>query len=199
MGMRVEGLKRIDIPEIHKEAFREAVINAFCHRDYWKEDNVHLAIFKDRVEVRSPGLLYGDLTIEKIRKEEVSERRNELIAEMFHQVHFVERWGRGIGKILSLEPKTEFKEVGEKFYSVFKRKEVQEKGMIRVGEKVGERLTRNQELILKFIEENKYISIVQLSEKVGIATKNIESNISKLKKKGLLKRVGSAKGGHWEI
>ena len=46
---------------------------------------------------------------------------------------------------------------------------------------------------------NRDISIVQLSEKVGIATKNIENNIAKLKQKGLLKRIGSDRGGYWEV
>ena len=186
MGMRIEGLKRIDVPEINKEAFREAVINAFCHRDYWNDDNVHLAIFKNRVEVRSPGLLYGDLTIEKIRKEEVSERRNELIAEMFHEVHFVERWGRGIGKILELEPKTEFKELGRKFYSVFKRK-TREKTVEKTREK-----------ILELIAKNKDITQKDIAEEVGLTIKGVEWNLKKLKEKGLIRRVGSDKGGHWE-
>ena len=64
---------------------------------------------------------------------------------------------------------------------------------------MGERLTNNQKMILNYMHENKYISIPQLSMKLGIATKNIETNISKLKIKGLLKRIGSAKGGHWEV
>ena len=137
--MRLEGLRRVDVPEIDKGAFREGIINAFCHRDYWKYDSVNIAVFKDRVEIRSPGLLYGGLTIDRIRKENVSERRNEVIAEMFHRVHFVERWGRGISLILSKEPETEFKEVGTQFISVFKRKELGGK----VGEKLVERLVEN--------------------------------------------------------
>jgi len=122
LGMRVEGLRRIDLPEIDKEAFREAIINAFCHRDYREYDSVNIAIFKDRIEIRSPGLLYGDLTIEKITTEMVSERRNELIAELFHRIHLIEKWGRGISLILSKEPDTVFKEVGKHFIVVFKRK-----------------------------------------------------------------------------
>jgi ATP-dependent DNA helicase RecG len=80
VGMRLEGLRRVDVPEIDKEAFREAIINAFCHRDYYEYDSVNIAVFKDRVEVRSPGLLYGGLTIDQIKREMASERRNELIA-----------------------------------------------------------------------------------------------------------------------
>ena len=44
--MRLEGMRRIDIPEIDKDAFREAIINAFCHRDYYEHDSVNIAIFK---------------------------------------------------------------------------------------------------------------------------------------------------------
>jgi len=77
VGMRLEGFKRVDVPEIDKAASREAVINAFCHRDYYNDDSVHVAIFRDRLEIRSPGLLYGGLTIAKIRKCKSSERRNE--------------------------------------------------------------------------------------------------------------------------
>ena len=75
IGMRLNGLYREDVPEISVEAMREAIINAFCHRDYRDPDYVHIAIFKNRVEIRSPGGLYGGLTIAKIRQGNVSKRR----------------------------------------------------------------------------------------------------------------------------
>ena len=136
IGMRLEGLKRIDVPEIDKDAFREAIINAFCHRNFYEYDSVNLAIFKDRLEIRSPGGLYGGLTIEQIKKERVSKRRNEIIAEMFHEVHFVEKWGRGIDLILSREPDVDFKEVAEIFITTFKRKDYDKEGK-NVGVNVG--------------------------------------------------------------
>jgi ATP-dependent DNA helicase RecG len=49
---------------------------------YREYDSVNIAIFKDRVEIRSPGLLYGGFTIDTIRKKMVSVRRNELLAEL---------------------------------------------------------------------------------------------------------------------
>lgn len=57
IGMTLEGLVRVDIPEIDRAAFREAIINAFCHRDYRDPDEVRIAVFPDRVEVRNPGTL----------------------------------------------------------------------------------------------------------------------------------------------
>jgi len=54
IGMRINGLERQDVPEISLEAMREAIINAFCHRDYHDPDHIHIAIFKNRVEIRNP-------------------------------------------------------------------------------------------------------------------------------------------------
>jgi ATP-dependent DNA helicase RecG len=80
-------------------------------------------IFKDRVEIRSPGLLYGGLTIDTIRKMMVSARRNELLAELFQCSHRIEKWGRSIKMILEREPATEFEEIGTvQFVATFKRK-----------------------------------------------------------------------------
>ncbi|MBI2548715.1 putative DNA binding domain-containing protein [Candidatus Woesearchaeota archaeon] len=196
IGMRVEGLYRIDVPEIDRAAFREAIINAFCHRDYHEFDSVNIAIFKGRLEIRNPGGLYGGLTIEKIKKEEVSRRRNELIAEMFHRIHFGEKWGRGIKLILSKEPTTDFKIVAGIFITLFKRKIEQTEGLV---DGLVEGLVENQKRILNLIAKNPRISKREMSKTIGISTTAIDKNIEALKKKGLLKRLGSAKGGYWEI
>jgi ATP-dependent DNA helicase RecG len=47
--------------------------------------------------------------------------------------------------------------------------------------------------------ENPNISARDLSDIIGISQRKIEENISKLKKKEILKRIGSAKGGYWKI
>ena len=68
-----------------------------------------------------------------------------------------------------------------------------------VGEKVGENLTENQRQILSEISSNPYISAKQLAVLVGISQRKIEGNIQKLRAKGLLERIGGAKGGYWEV
>ncbi len=191
IGMRLEGLYRVDVPEIDKEAFREAIINAFCHRDYYLYDSVNVAIFKDRLEIRSPGLLYGGLTIEKIKTGGVSERRNELLAEMFHQIHFVEKWGRGIGLILSKEPDTNFKEVGRQFVVTFKRKAIPE-----TREKTGE---KTREKIIQLIRENPKITTQELAKRTSLSAKGVEWNLKNLKDEKIVQRVGGRKEGYWEI
>ncbi|MBF0549531.1 MAG: winged helix-turn-helix transcriptional regulator [Deltaproteobacteria bacterium] len=199
IGMRVEGLLRVDVPEINREAFREAIINAFCHRDYREYDSVNIAIFKDRVEIRNPGRLYGGLTMTMIREKMVSVRRNELLAELFHRVHFIEKWGRGVRMILEREPETEFEDVGGLFIATFKRKIVESSPEDLPGPPAQIGSQKGSQKIIELIKENSRITIKELAESQGISDRAVKMNLAKLKAQGILKRIGPDRGGHWEI
>jgi len=67
----------------------------------------------------------------------------------------------------------------------------------RVGNKVGN-LTENQQKILKQISLNNKISATKLSEIIGISTRKVEENLSKLKTQKILKRINGTRG-YWEI
>jgi len=198
IGMRLEGLSRIDVPEIDKDAFREAIINAFCHRNYYQYDSVNIAIFKNRLEIRSPGLLYGGLTIQKIKSQEISERRNELIAEMFHKVHFVEKWGKGVSLILSREPSTDFKEVGRQFIVTFKRKQIEQSNKVNGG--VSEGVSEGVKKLFEFIKKNPGKRIPFFERELRIPGKTLERWLKQLKEESKIKFKGSPKkGGYLEI
>ena len=47
--------------------------------------------------------------------------------------------------------------------------------------------------------ENNRLSAVKLAEKIGVASRNIENNIKKLKELDILVRHGSPKNGYWEV
>ena len=122
--------------------------------------------------------------------------RNPIIASLLNRADYIEQIGTGINRI-----KKAVKEHGQgnvefyynNFFTVtFTRTK-------KVGEKVGESLSKNQRLIVKTIVENPNVSAKDLSDIIGISQRKIEENISKLKKKGLLKRIGSPRGGYWEI
>lgn len=121
IGMRLEGLRRVDVPEISLKAIREALVNAFCHRDWRDPDYIQVAIFKDRLEIRSPGSLYGNLTFDEILQGNVSRRRNPKIADLLRRIHLVEAWGRGVPLILANAPDASFIEIGGLFITRFKR------------------------------------------------------------------------------
>ena len=121
IGMRLEGLRRVDVPEVSLKAIREALVNAFCHRDWRDPDFVQVAVFKDRLEIRSPGSLYGNLTFDEIRQGNVSRRRNPKIAELLRRIHLVEAWGRGVPLILENAPDARLIEIGGLFITRFAR------------------------------------------------------------------------------
>ncbi|MEA3444992.1 MAG: putative DNA binding domain-containing protein [Bacteroidota bacterium] len=58
---------------------------------------------------------------------------------------------------------------------------------------------KTREKIIKLLLEDKKITTGELAENIGIGIKGIEWQINKLKADGNLKRIGSDKGGHWEI
>jgi len=130
IGMRLDGLWRVDVPEIAPVALREAIINAFCHRDWRDPDYIHIAIYKDRVEVRNPGGLYDGLTLDDLRRGNVSRRRNPLIADLLRRVHLIEAWGRGMPLILKNAPSATFREVAGLFIASFQRPIVLEDALL---------------------------------------------------------------------
>ena len=54
-----------------------------------------------------------------------------------------------------------------------------------MGEKLGEKLNKNQQYIIEMISKNPYTTINELSKKIEISTTAIENNLKKLRKKGL--------------
>jgi ATP-dependent DNA helicase RecG len=69
----------------------------------------------------------------------------------------------------------------------------------KLGDKLGDRLGKTEWKILEILWQNPTSSISELAEKIEISKTAIENNISKLKKKQFLERIGSAKRGHWKI
>jgi len=121
VGARVEGFKRIDIPEYSLEVLREAVINAVVHRDYSKRgESIRVFCYPDRVEIHNPGLLLPGITVEQMQRGEVqSKLRNPTLANLLKDVPgYIERLGSGIRFMLDETtrlglPLPQFREMGE--------------------------------------------------------------------------------------
>lgn len=93
---------REDKPDYSTRAVTEALVNALIHRDYIVMGaEVHIDMYDDRLEITSPGGTYGGKPIQERKLDEIeSERRNPVIADLFHRMKFMERRGSGIKKIL---------------------------------------------------------------------------------------------------
>jgi len=79
------------------------------------------------------------------------------------------------------------------------KKTVEKTGVKTVEETVEETVEKTGEKILSLIRLNPHITAKELTIKIGLSRRGIEWQIAKLKKEGKLNRIGSAKGGHWEV
>lgn len=75
-----EGLVKIKYPD---ETLHEIITNALIHRDYAVNDDVHVRIFDNRIEVQSPGSLPANITAENILDERFS--RNPMIVRLLNK------------------------------------------------------------------------------------------------------------------
>ncbi|MBI5365976.1 MAG: hypothetical protein HZA54_02970 [Planctomycetes bacterium] len=89
-------MRREDQPAYAPRALREALANAFCHRDYSIGGGaVTVALYDDRLEIANPGALHFGLTPEKLLRPHESRPWNPVIAEVFHRTEVIERYGSG--------------------------------------------------------------------------------------------------------
>jgi ATP-dependent DNA helicase RecG len=94
-------IQREDRLAVPPEALREALLNAVMHRDYSDPSgHVAIAVFDDRVEIRSSGGFPAGITAEMLTGPHMSKPRNPLIAGAFHRTGAVEIWGWGTNRII---------------------------------------------------------------------------------------------------
>ncbi len=77
------------------EAIRELLINALIHRDWTKQDYVRVIVYKNRMEITSPGALPNGMTTERI-KSGAQLQRNPSSVRIFRDYGYVEDQGIGI-------------------------------------------------------------------------------------------------------
>ncbi len=210
-------LARRTIPEYDLDAMREAIINAEAHRSYlMRGTNVELAFYDDRIEIVSCGTIGNGKTLEELLKRPTSQRRNQLVCDIFSRLDFMERRGSGIKKILLAyendEKKPKFEIIGDVFIVTFYSRLY--RNVERNDDNVDTNVERNVERkikgkypelsnisinILNLLEKNKYLKQNEIAEKLNKAPNTIYRNIKVLKDMEIIERVGSTKKGYWRI
>ena len=189
---------RKEIWEIPETVFKEAIINALAHRDYYdKGARITIEVFNDRVEISNPGGLISGIPKNEFGKRSLS--RNPLIFGLFERIRMVEQVGSGIGRMRDLMIEADLTEPEfntEGMFTVTVRRPFDFNKWV---DKWVDNLTDNRVNIIKAIHENSKVSKRELEDKVGLSATAIDNNLDALKDLGLIERVGSAKGGHWQI
>ena len=92
------GFEQREVPDISSYVARESVLNSLMHRDYFLRQSVTVSLYRDRLEVTSPGGFFGGVTPDNILNHP-AKHRNRLLSDVFHKIGDVERIGVGVDRI----------------------------------------------------------------------------------------------------
>ncbi len=92
-----DGLFRKLVPHYDEVVVRELVANALVHRPYTTRGDIFINLHPEHLEVHNPGLLPLGVTPRNILQKSI--RRNDLLAQVFHDLKLMEREGTGYDRI----------------------------------------------------------------------------------------------------
>jgi len=185
--------RRKEIWEYPLDALREAVINAIVHRDYAAPSNVQVEIYDDHIQIWNPGRLLLGITVEDLyKKDHKSVIRNRLIAQVFYDIGYIEKYGSGTIKILDLcrqqgIPTPKFQE-GFGGFSVTFRKDVYTEEYLRV---LG--LNERQIKAVMYVKERERITNREYQTLTTVSNKTAYLELSDLVRKDVFMVEGAGK------
>ncbi len=94
-----QGIQRIERFFVPRDALREALFNAVCHKHYESCNPIHVSVYEDRLYVANEGSLPEGWTVQKLMSKHDSKPYNPYVANVLYYAGFIESWGRGIEKI----------------------------------------------------------------------------------------------------
>ena len=198
------GVNAPGLPEIAEAVFEELLVNALVHRDYLVSAPIRIFIFDDRIEIISPGHLPNNLTVEKIRAGNSNIRNPILVSYVAKGLLPYHGLGSGITRALAAWPEIDFSNDfdGCLFTATVRRpvlSDVVGSLGITSGIASGKMSGKTSGKILAAVKQNARITIPDLAAFIGITERSVERNIQKLQAAGLLRRIGPAKSGYWEV
>lgn len=196
------GVNSPGMPEVPEAVFEELLVNALMHRDYLVSAPIRLFIFDNRIEIISPGHLPDNLTVEKIRTGNSNIRNPILVSYVAKGLLPYHGLGSGIKRALEQWPEIDFidDQDGCLFTAIVYRKPVEDLELVNPSAKSSPKSSpKSEEQIPELMRSDAFITTEQLGAALGITKRAILKQIEKLKGLGKVRRVGPAKGGHWEV
>ena len=170
---------RVEKWELPLEVFREALVNALAHRDYYEQGAfTTVDLFDDRIEISNPGGLLP-LVAKHFGRRSLS--RNPYIFSLFMRMNLVEHVGSGIGRMKELMlnaglPEPEYETEG--MFTVTLRRKAS------VVENPG--LSELEKQVKDFMSVEIKPSIDELCEKTGKKKSTIYNTLKSLREKGYI-------------
>lgn len=199
------GLFRITIPDYDPKAFREALVNAFCHRDYSVLGRVLIQISDTGMTISNPGGFIEGINIDNLLEAE-PHGRNPVLADAMKRIGLAERTGRGIDRIYEgslffgrLLP--DYSQSSSNRVKLFIPKGPTDKAFIQMISEEQKRLGRMMPiyslLILNILKSVSRISLQELSEELKMPESKIRVTLETLVASGMVEAVGNGRGRYY--
>ena len=205
IGAEVDGLYSKNVYELPIKSIRELVANAVIHRSYLAESKIQISIFDNRIEVVSPGMLYGGMDIATMKTGR-SKCRNQAIADIFQYMHIVEAWGTGIPRVITSckqyglqEPV--FEEFGDGIKAtVYRLQATSDKGK-RQAKKISgkDKTAENKEVIVAYITVQGNAKTSEIAEHIGLSQLRVRAILSELVSEGIVEAEGESRARYYKI
>lgn len=183
----IEGYDRIRKELIPREAFRESLANAIVHRVWDIKTHIQIAMYKDRIEISSPGGLPAGISKEEYLSGNVSILRNPIIAGVFYRLNFIEQFGTGVMRIID-----EYRQSVSK--PKFEITENNIKIILPVIEIDESNLSEDEVVIYNILIDELELSRGELDEKSGFSKSKTLRMINSLVDKSIVKKIGGGPG-----
>lgn len=195
------GLFRVAVPEFDKAAFREGLINAFCHRDYTMLGTVRVLIDDEGMSISSPGGFIDGVTLENLLTVE-PHGKNPALADALKRIGLAEKTGRGIdriyeGSIIYGRPWPDYSETTSTNVKLFiqraKADDIFTKFIADEQNRLGRPLSIYALMILSLLKNEKRLTIDRIAEMTHLAKGKLFGAIENLIEDGLIEGVGGGK------
>ena len=189
----VDGFRRRMMELIPEKAFREALANAIVHRTWDVTAHIRVSMFDDRIEIVSTGGLPSGVSEESFLEGQISVLRNPILANIFHRLDLIEKFGTGIRRIKEsyAESKTKPK------FDVLDNTITVVLPVIR--EDLG--LTDDEMIIYKTLSRNiaKSISEIMADKAIVFGKSKVKDLLKTMSKKNIIRIEGSGRGTKYRI
>lgn len=194
-----DGLVRVPVPDFSERAYREALVNAFVHRDYSVFGTVSVRMTDEDISVTSPGGFVRGVSLENLLVVE-PRGRNPLLAGIFKRIGLAEKTGRGIDRIfegaaLYGRPWPDYSESTDAFVRVRVQRAVPDISFYKRVLAYKKRFSRSPStaalLIMSVLEDSPGADAVELSRRTGFSEMRVSGQIRTLMHEDVIEAMDS--------
>lgn len=182
----VIGAERQKFYTVPFEAYREALANAVVHRTWDIDARIRVSMFKDRVEITSPGGLPYGLSEEEYLNGQVSIFRNPILSNVFFRLKIIETFGTGIIKIRqayeTIDQKPQFNVFENSITVILPTKDFKRS------------VTTDEQKIIDFLSAGRLSSSSEIANEIGFSKAKTVQLLNSLVEKRSIISEGNGRG-----